>query len=528
MAYPPRHDTLIILFLCLTGLLLTGCLHSRGKDENGQQASEQNPAPLITLRLLDPAGNPLTPAGRDEQGNEIYRFGEDIRRIVLEAKVVNDSPTRDTQLSFDYQLIAGTATATGANPDYRIGRAINSDGDIGRVVFPGATRFSPAQDTNTASVVIVMDNMDEEALENFYMVFGNERGVRLSQRGYIFEIEDIDPRPSLSLAVLKDGLAQRQVSLSESQAAIELELSLSPSSSAREINVPLRFAGTAQAGVDYVAVDKFTIEAGQQVSSHRLLLSDDAIGDGDKTLLITLLTPDNAGLDDDISVEITLRDDEAQGQLNVTGITQCVKNAESEVLPCDDIARAKFPGQDAIVRAGAAFRFSEIEAGNCVLDENTGLMWELKTDSGLRNTNDYYTWYQPYDNRNGGLAGTLGGAEDCAGLESCDTDSYVRRINQTRLCGYDDWRLPRVAELLSLVDYAMAHSLANEPQIDLASFPFTANDNYWTATPVAGFPELVWVVDFRTGQLRKISKLANQAGGASLARIRLVRRSTSP
>ncbi len=530
---PRRFPTLAWALAMLAALAASACLH-RDEPQQAQDATGATPGVAVTLELLAPDETRLQPSGYDSQGNAIYDLEEDMGRVFLQATLSSDDPTRNQPLSFDYVLCADTARAAGTNPDYRIGgRTINSassclDATAARISFPAATRFQPADNTAITSVIIFADGMDEPDTETFYMVFGNEQGVSLPAQGYIFNIIDADPRPALSLAVLKDGLAQTQVEISESVNVLELELSLSPSSSSRSITVPIRLSGTALPGTDFQPKERFVIEPGTNRATTRLLLSDDAMADGDKTLEITLLPPDFADLGDTTSVTITLRDDEGLGRLNATGIMQCVYHEESEVVPCNDVAEANFPGQDALVQAGESFQFTELEPGNCALDPNTGLLWELKDGQGLRGAGAEYTWYHPYANANGGEAGTVGGTDSCAELENCDTDSYVRRINTIKLCGYDDWRLPKLTELLSLVDFSLARSLAGEPQIDLSSFPLTQNGNYWTATPVAGFPEWVWVVDFRTGQVRQLNKLVNQGGNAGLARIRLVRRGAAP
>lgn len=135
-----------------------------------------------------------------------------------------------------------------------------------------------------------------------------------------------------------------------------------------------------------------------------------------------------------------------------------------------------------------------IEPWECVRDNVTGLVWEVKTiDGGLRDHNHVYTWYNPDPEENGGAPGFSDGGE-CAGGIDCDTRAYVQAVNEAMLCGYDGWRMPTRQELRSIVDYR-----ANFPAIDLNVFPNTAALSYWTAEPNPTYPAYAWHTDFRFG-----------------------------
>lgn len=93
--------------------------------------------------------------------------------------------------------------------------------------------------------------------------------------------------------------------------------------------------------------------------------------------------------------------------------------------------------------------------------------------------------------------------------------SWVDGLNSRNLGGYSDWRLPRIEELTSIVDYSRA-----APAIDRAFYgvdckPTGCSDatdpncscvqqtaEYWTATGFAGAPNPVWGVFFNNGALR--------------------------
>src|SRR5690606_37411470 len=142
-------------------------------------------------------------------------------------------------------------------------------------------------------------------------------------------------------------------------------------------------------------------------------------------------------------------------------------------LPCPV---SDFPGQDAeygrdaLAAAGllqkvgggsAGFDFTKLDDnGNplsasatewsCVKDNHTGLIWEEKTTSGLRSMNHTYSWYNPDSSTNGGHSGYKDGGS-CS-ESKCDTRDYVRAVNMQNLCGANDWRMPTIDELHSIVD----------------------------------------------------------------------------
>lgn len=162
-----------------------------------------------------------------------------------------------------------------------------------------------------------------------------------------------------------------------------------------------------------------------------------------------------------------------------------------------------------LIKEGAGnggFDFTKIDsAGNplaasasswdCVLDNVTGLTWEVKVDdpTDLRHKSHYYSWYNSDSGTNGGNEGYADNGA-CAGGTGCDTEKYVNDVNAAGLCGYSDWRLPSYDELLSIVDFGSSY-----PAIDTAYFPYTNSSGYWASTPSAAGADYVWDVDFITG-----------------------------
>lgn len=216
--------------------------------------------------------------------------------------------------------------------------------------------------------------------------------------------------------------------------------------------------------------------------------------------------------------------------LNDTGQTLCYDSAGT-VISCassglDDgrygrDAAASVVGQLSKVGAGAAgFDFTKIandgsvlpaSAGlgsnptdwACTRDNVTGLIWEVKTNSGLRDKDHYYTWYSTDTTSNGGNVGNLG-FNTCANTLStpsyqCNTEHYVATVNATTLCGYSDWRLPSLKELQSLVDLSVPYGNFSIASIDATYFPYTSPWVFWSANNDSSNPASAWTLSFNGG-----------------------------
>ncbi len=138
----------------------------------------------------------------------------------------------------------------------------------------------------------------------------------------------------------------------------------------------------------------------------------------------------------------------------------------------------------------------------CVSDEISGLMWEVKSSiEGLHHRDDLYTWYSSDKKNNGGNIGDWNSrGAHCHGYVAgtprsyCHVEQFVSRVNKKGLCGFKDWRLPSREELTSLIHFG-----ETEPAIDLAYFPKTKSDFYWSASPVADRTQEAWAISFQFG-----------------------------
>ena len=159
---------------------------------------------------------------------------------------------------------------------------------------------------------------------------------------------------------------------------------------------------------------------------------------------------------------------------------------------------------------------SSARSWSCVLDNRSGLIWEVKTDDdGARDKDNEYRW--------GGegvsdmaLANYDGNDEsqrkqsrwNGKGTRYDDWNKLITAANSEQLCGFSDWRVPDLYQLASLVrcrggsyknlDDGCSGSY-QRPTIDTKYFPNTQSSRYWSASPDADGSSYAWVVGFSNG-----------------------------
>ncbi|GHG68061.1 hypothetical protein GCM10010919_17210 [Alishewanella longhuensis] len=206
------------------------------------------------------------------------------------------------------------------------------------------------------------------------------------------------------------------------------------------------------------------------------------------------------------------------GGLNDTGLTLCA-DSRGTISACNAdsvVNQDALIGRDAVIglvkqgsgRAGFDFtkldEFGAIVAQNapdwrCVRDNHTGLIWEVKTQDGsIQDQNLNYYWYEPDDTLNGGNPGY-----ESDFSKERNTLYYSGLINELKLCGVADWRLPTPEELTSIVDYSFY-----EPAIDSNYFPNTLSRPYLTSQAHPLQPVGVRAVNFRFGSIVTIDKIS--------------------
>jgi hypothetical protein len=120
----------------------------------------------------------------------------------------------------------------------------------------------------------------------------------------------------------------------------------------------------------------------------------------------------------------------------------------------------------------------------CLRDDRTGLLWEVKTAHGkLRDRRWTYTPYDSNFSTNGGYPGFKDATSgECLreGMReaSCNTEAYIQAVRASKLCGFEDWRLPTVRELVAV----SGQSSEAAPTATTSLLPNTESGWYWSGT----------------------------------------------
>jgi len=230
---------------------------------------------------------------------------------------------------------------------------------------------------------------------------------------------------------------------------------------------------------------------------------------------IQLTVTDNAAntATDELIVTVNPKD---LGFLHDTGVTECYDN--SAVIDCGG---SDFPEQDAdsgrdtvqIDKSGSGqrgFDFTKFDVYgdelpndalvfNCVRDNFTGLVWEVKQPSAvprfstLRSVDNYYS----YD-------GSLAGTASCPDTDNCGSDNFISSVNEAGFCGGANWRLPTFMELMNILDY---YDVDEDSLLDANFFPYSPDTAelghkfYWVSEENAegGGGVFNWVINLATG-----------------------------
>lgn len=212
----------------------------------------------------------------------------------------------------------------------------------------------------------------------------------------------------------------------------------------------------------------------------------------------------------------------------VTAVNQALSGCDGEVVPsaCPLLQTGQRDSfqqdDDGDVRAGTRLRYQDNGDGT-ITDLNTGLMWEKKGGGQgcLNCEGDRYPWSAAFtdwlDRLNGGIGNcALRDEVECRRDADCPPTPAPFPpdfcVFPDPFAGHDDWRIPNVREMQSLVDYGKV-----SPSVDavfrsncrgdcsaLVCSCTRTNPGYWTSTSVSA--STAWLVEFENGSVLYASK----------------------
>ena len=124
----------------------------------------------------------------------------------------------------------------------------------------------------------------------------------------------------------------------------------------------------------------------------------------------------------------------------------------------------------------------------CVRDNATGLIWEVKTASSLRAGSNIYTNFDSDISKQKGPALPAPTITEISAIDN--SVGYKNVVARSNLCGFNNWRIPSKDELITLT---------TPGGVDSTWFPNTPLEPFWTSTESVFDVTLAIAVGFANG-----------------------------
>jgi len=287
---------------------------------------------------------------------------------------------------------------------------------------------------------------------------------------------------------------------------------------------------TATLGTDYnrPAAGTLVFTGGATQANISFQIIGDATPEINEFFSVELVNPVGAELSGNIRSVITIIDED--GVFNDTGVNFAAEANTGNNLNCTTTTTALEQqdcanGRDALARAGRltklgtgpngfdytklamngaplaiqtrAYSVSGSEAAGtqwaCVRDNHTGLVWEVKENSGIHANTITYRW--------GGLTAIGINNNNRQGDYFSDWNVLVNSANNNARCGISDWRVPDIKSLSTLANYSRPDGVSANTDF----FPFV-DESYWSASPFNLNDEDAYSIEFRTAVDRNLDR----------------------
>ncbi|MFV2056302.1 MAG: Calx-beta domain-containing protein [Thiohalomonadales bacterium] len=438
--------------------------------------------------------------------------------ISIDDITILEGDTGLTEVFFTVSATVESAFSMSVQYQYKNGTAI-VDEDF--QTASGLLTFSPGITTQKIFVKVVGDKKYESA-ESFVIGLSRPQFATLVTSTGQLTIRNDDSPPLVNFE-------KAAISITEDIGIYKAKIFLDVISGVDAV-IPFQLTGTATIGTDYKSMSSaanLIIPAGNLFNTVDILLIDDASIESSETISINLGASTDAVIGLNAIHLMTISD--RNREINDTGFITCADEV-SNILPCPLVAspnqdaehgRDANPATNSNTDGHAGFSFTKISATgdylasssaqwSCTKDNVTGLFWEKKSKQGLQNISNSYTWYNSNTELNGGTVGMLNGGS-CIGSD-CDTQAYIAAINQLKLCGFSDWRLPQAMEINGIL---MLDPSVNQFGPGAEFFPnvLTITSGMWTAQPTYAttgfFGDSVHYAAYRSVEMRNKDNPAN-------------------